>query len=222
MNIEDYNFKHDKHYTIIAYTGSGKSILTEQLFLSSPIPSIYFNTQLNNIKGGVHVHKPSIVKKLYLNGVKKIVYDPIFLQTNNIDLIIKDLEFQLKELISIFISYKQTLLNAKLINKSTPIRFYIDEGHLFQDSSSVPMFLKFLATSGRSLGIFLTIIGQRAQLINNNIKQESIFIVGYLHPYDVQFIEIYVPQITQVEPNEHIFYMYDYFEQKKVKMKVIM
>lgn len=148
------------HVLITGTTNSGKTTLAKYLFLSEPHKAIFFNTQLENIRGDTTLNYNTASN--LLNTLKKenlVVYQPSGYKT----VAAKELNYITDQIFKV----GRVLKKGQRANHWVTI--YIDEAHNFTYKQSPTDPLQKTAMQGIGHGIRLITISQRPAKISHDI-----------------------------------------------------
>jgi len=142
------------HTCFFGKTSTGKTTLAKYIFKNEPMKGIFYNTQLEQVKGDITIRatdfKPSLIPK----------YDKIVLTPS---VSIPQQERELNYIQSILFRIGSKLQDAR----AKPfVKLYVDEAHIFSPKYSTDDALQRIARQGLGHGVILNAISQRPADLN--------------------------------------------------------
>jgi hypothetical protein len=195
-----FNFSETGHSIVLGQTQTGKTYATEHILKAQNKGCIFFNTQLEDLKGFIKVNKGTsfkIIKNL-LNKGQKLNYMPV-----------PKLQIQEQE-IKFLVAQ---LFEFGNFSKDKNIFVAIDEVHLFTKSSQQA--IERIATSGLKFGLNGIFLSQRPANMSNTLMSQSIEMLifkcsmesQYFKNYDIPIEDI----LAKIEANgKYSFCSYDF------------
>ena len=220
LALEDYPFK--QHKVIVGFTGSGKSTLAYTIFENDPNVCIYFNSQLNDIEGHPVTSSAKETLDLILDGHKKIIFNPLVEDPSDIDKLIEANTEYLGQILNMLILFKYNALKDGYLNETPDVSFYLDEAHWYQTAQKPNKHIKWICTSGRRFGLFMTQMVQKYVFVHNSSRDNSLFIIGFHKESDDKYIKDEIcSNIPEIAFESYIFYFVNDTTNKIEKMKVL-
>jgi hypothetical protein len=204
-----YKFNEFGHSIVIGKTQQGKTYATQKILLEQNKGTLFFNTQLEDLKGYINVDRNTTFKQIkqLLKLGKKLNYMPYPL-----------LKIQFQEIQFLI----NLLFSSGGFTKNDNIYVVIDEVHLFtkeaQDS------IERIATSGLRFGLNGIFLSQRPANMSNTLMSQSNEMLIFKCSMESQYFKSYgipIEEILQsIESNgKYSFCSYD-FNQIKCYTKI--
>lgn len=177
-------YKFDKgHTTVIGQTQNGKTYTVSHLLLNENRGVLFFNTQMEDLKGYIKVDKNtkfSIIQKLLKKG-QKLNYFP----SSRISQMENEIEFLIEQLFE----------NGNF-SKKNYIFFVVDEAHLFKKKALESVCR--IATGGLRFGIHGVFLSQRPANLDNTIMTQSTDMLIFFCSMESQYFKNYNIPIEQI------------------------
>jgi len=195
-----YKFNEFGHTIVIGKTQQGKTYATQKILLEQNKGTLFFNTQLEDLKGYINVDRNTTFKQMkqLLKLGKKLNYMPYPL-----------LKIQFQEIQFLI----NLLFSSGGFTKNDNIYVVIDEVHLFtkeaQDS------IERIATSGLRFGLNGIFLSQRPANMSNTLMSQSNEMLIFKCSMESQYFKSYgipIEEILQdIESNgKYSFCSYDF------------
>jgi archaellum biogenesis ATPase FlaH len=200
-----YNFNEMGHTIVLGQTQTGKTYATEHILKTQKQGVIFFNTQLETLRGYIQINKFTsfkIIKNL-LNKGQKLNYTPV-----------PKLQIQEQEIKFLV----NQLFEFGNFSKEKNIFIAIDEVHLFTKTSQQA--IERIATSGLKFGLNGIFLSQRPANMSNTLMSQSIEMLIFKCSMESQYFKNYnIPIeniLEKIEKNgKYSFCTYDFTDVKE-------
>jgi len=173
------------HRCFFGKTSTGKTTLAKYIFWNESGKGIFYNTQLERVKGDVV--KPAIQFQPH----DIIDYDKIVLTPS---VSIPQQERELNFIQSVLFRIGQQLQDAR----ANPfINLYVDEAHIYSGKQSPDDPLQKIARQGLGHGVILNAISQRPADLNHTIiTQSDVFYLFNVNDWELPYFDRYGIPVT--------------------------
>jgi archaellum biogenesis ATPase FlaH len=193
------------HTIVLGQTQTGKTYATEHILKTQKQGVIFFNTQLETLRGYIQINKFTsfkIIKNL-LNKGQKLNYTPV-----------PKLQIQEQEIKFLV----NQLFEFGNFSKEKNIFIAIDEVHLFAKTSQQA--IERIATSGLKFGLNGIFLSQRPANMSNTLMSQSIEMLIFKCSMESQYFKNYNIPIEKIlgkiEKNgKYSFCTYDFTDVKE-------